>query len=420
MKTVPFSDILAGVCQLVGLDRNTLNDKAFAAVRDLTSRRMNIIWDREEWPDMDRTLTTFPGTPVKSVVFTGTAMLAQDSDEILMENDSEILLEAPSTSTSLIRLNLETESFPRVYLAKFANDAYKKGTIESTSISISNPFYLTVDGDKKSISDVIVKRNNEAGDPINFQYTFETSGYDGRDEYITSVIFEVPNSTIDYGAYMGPNHPLTSKIVFGANQNLLVVLEDESAQALGAWNVDPRSSTRTTEQTFTVEDINDTDDIISGGVAVTQEYSYLRFLTSGQKVISYRKACPRLFGLPYSNGNTYQFASQVYYDPYQGNGDYTTFSKTQKEAGNFWKSEDTDGVQIPPALTSPSWTLVEIPFRFRDYLINGAAADFLRSEGRPEEANIFDQLAETAVQQQIDVLLRQQGQVQRMSMVYTY
>jgi len=64
--------------------------------------------------------------------------------------------------------------------------------------------------------------------------------------------------------------------------------------------------------------------------------------------------------------------------------------------------------------------MVEIPYRFKDFLINGISADFMRSEGRPEEANIFDQLAEVAVQQQIDVLLRQQGQVQRMNMVYSY
>jgi hypothetical protein len=64
--------------------------------------------------------------------------------------------------------------------------------------------------------------------------------------------------------------------------------------------------------------------------------------------------------------------------------------------------------------------MVEIPYRFKDYLINGTSADFIRSEGRTEEANVFDQLAEVAVQQQIDVLLRQQQQVQKMKMVYTY
>ena len=52
MKTVPFSAILAETCQLIGLDRNTLNDKSFAAIRDFTNRRLSMIWDREDWPDI--------------------------------------------------------------------------------------------------------------------------------------------------------------------------------------------------------------------------------------------------------------------------------------------------------------------------------------------------------------------------------
>jgi hypothetical protein len=52
--------------------------------------------------------------------------------------------------------------------------------------------------------------------------------------------------------------------------------------------------------------------------------------------------------------------------------------------------------------------------------VNAVSADFLKSEGRTDEGVVFDQLAEMAVQQQIDVLIRQQGQVQKMNMAYTY
>ena len=48
------------------------------------------------------------------------------------------------------------------------------------------------------------------------------------------------------------------------------------------------------------------------------------------------------------------------------------------------------------------------------------SADFLRSEGRADEADALEGMAEFAVQQQIDVLIRQQGQVRKMNMVYTY
>jgi hypothetical protein len=64
--------------------------------------------------------------------------------------------------------------------------------------------------------------------------------------------------------------------------------------------------------------------------------------------------------------------------------------------------------------------MAQIPFRFKGYIVNAASADFLRSEGRAEEADALEAMAEFAVQQQIDVLIRQQGQIQRMNMVYTY
>ncbi len=66
------------------------------------------------------------------------------------------------------------------------------------------------------------------------------------------------------------------------------------------------------------------------------------------------------------------------------------------------------------------WQQVLIPYRFKDFLVNGISADFLKSEGRTDEGIAFDQLAEIAVQQQIDVLIRQQGQNQKLNMAYTY
>ena len=66
------------------------------------------------------------------------------------------------------------------------------------------------------------------------------------------------------------------------------------------------------------------------------------------------------------------------------------------------------------------WQQVEIPARFRDYLANSVSSDFLKSEGRADEAVILEQLAEAAIEQQIDVLIRQQAQNQRLNMAYTY
>jgi hypothetical protein len=408
MKTVPFSDILASVCQLVGLDRNTLNDKSFGAVRDLCGRRMSIIWDREEWPDTERVLRTFPGNPIQTVEISGAVIITEFGSEILMENGQEILMDTEANTTMKLRLNLETATFPRVYLSEFTEDAYKKNAIGETLVKVINPFYITApDGTKVSASE------------SSYKFTYNTLT-DGFGEYITDVDVEVPIGTFTYPTYGGVNHPLTSKLVFTSNLNLIVMLQDGALQGLNAFNNDPRNTTRTSIQPFIVEDFNDKNDVVVGGTAVSQEYSYLRFFSDGEKFISYRKPCPRLFGGAWSGYTTYSAGGQAFYDPYQASSAYNPPTNGTTIKGNFWDALAITSAGVAPANTSSNWSMVEIPYRFKDYLVNGVSADFLRSEGRPEEANLFDQLAESAVQQQIDVLLRQQGQVQRMDMAYTY
>jgi len=408
MKTVPFSDILASSCQLIGLDRNTLNDKSFAAIRDLTGRRLSTVWDREEWPDTERILRAFPGNPIQSVEISGNVLLSETDSEILMESGQEIIADQLASEGMVLRLNLDTANFPRVYLSEFTDDAYKKGTVGKTNVKIVNPFYITTsDGEKISSSK----------DTYNFTYNTDV---DPIGEYITDIDINTTLGTINYPSYGGINHPLTSKVVFQSNLNLIVVLTDNAVQGLEAYSSDPRNTTRTVQQPFIVEDINDKNDVLTGGLSVNQEYSFLRFFNESQKFIVYRKTCPRLFGFAYSDYTVYAAGAQAFYDPYQASAAYNPTTVGSVVKGDFWNALVSTGQAIPPSNSSSNWQLVEIPYRFKDYLINGVSADFLRAEGRPEEANIFDQLAEAAIQQQIDVLIRQQGQVKGMDMLHTY
>lgn len=386
MKTVPFSDILASVCQLVGLDRNTLNDKSFGAVRDMVGRRISTIWDREEWPDTERYLNTWPGNPVQGVTVVS------------------------STATEMvIRVALDV-NFPRIYLIDFPEENFRKNTIGTTSVKFSNPFYiLKGDGTRVSVSE---KEHT---------FTYITAN-SNNGEYIISVDITVPLGTVEYPSYSGVNSPFTSKIIFASNQNLVIQLEDDMLQGLEVYTNDPRQHTKCTFESFVVEDKPPRDDVATSGTYTQQEYTYLRFYTDSEKYIKYRLICPRLFGQKYSSVNSYYVGSQAFYDPAQGTADYNPSLPGLPIRGNFWNCIQNNLLPAPtaPANTSAFWKMVEIPYRFKDYLINGTSADFIRSEGRSEEANVFDQLAEVAIQQQIDVLLRQQQQVQKMKMVYTY
>jgi len=91
MKTVPFSDLLSEICQLIGLDRTTLNEKSFNAIRDFTSRRIGTIWDREEWPDVNRFIRTFPGNPIQNVEFVNLPSITTESGVDIVTQSNEDL-----------------------------------------------------------------------------------------------------------------------------------------------------------------------------------------------------------------------------------------------------------------------------------------------------------------------------------------
>ena len=51
MRTLKFSDVVYGVAQLAGLDRDNLPSHFFKQVRDLGEQRLRIAWETEYWPE---------------------------------------------------------------------------------------------------------------------------------------------------------------------------------------------------------------------------------------------------------------------------------------------------------------------------------------------------------------------------------
>ena len=402
MKTVPFSDILASVCQLVGLDRATLNDKSFGAIRDFTGRRLSIVWDREEWPDVQRYMYTWPGMPIESIDASVNILSTEDNVDLSSEDNEELLTQNES-STNTTRINFDT-NFKRVYLQDFENDRYKKGTIGESYVKFLNPFYGSINnGDLTSIADN--------------QYTFSYfTATDEIGEYITSIEIETEFTSTNYFSYSGPNAPLTSKLIFLDNRQLLIQIPQGSLHGLNIYSNDPRQSTRCVPLDFIVEDFAD-----QTPQTFDDEVSYLRTFQLTRQFVQYRLLPPRMFGVKYDATSVYSTGSQIYFDLGQNSGNYSIGDKTKSSNGNFFFATTNVTSGITPAnQTLETWKILEIPARFRDYLANSVSSDFLKSEGRAEEAMLFEQLAEAAIQQQIDVLVRQQGQVQKMDMVYTY
>jgi hypothetical protein len=398
MKTVPFSAILAESCQLIGLDRNTLNDKSFAAIRDFTNRRLSMIWDREDWPDIQEIQQLWPGTAISNVVADPIELLTESGVELLQENGEPLYFQnAENTIPVVITLD---PNYPRVYLRDFSEQAWQKGTIGESNVNIINPFW-------------ILKEDGTLVSSATTQYTFDfTVGDPTTDPYITSVTVQMPWCTPQWTAISG------STLEFVNNPQAIAVV---AGQAIGCWNGDPRKGTRNRDETFIVENMPnlDTNTTVSTQL-FSQDLFVLRFPNFASKFVLLRSVAPFLFGTRYDATLAYPAGSQVYYDPNQASSAYNPPSKNLPVAGNFWNAYSNAAIGVLPANPSFSWRLLEIPFRFKSYLVNAVSADFLRSEGRAAEADSLEGMAEFAVQQQIDVLIRQQGQIQRMNMVYTY
>jgi len=398
MKTVPFSAILAESCQLIGLDRNTLNDKAFAAIRDFTNRRLSMIWDREDWPDIQEVQQLWPGTRISNVVAAPIPVLLENGNELLQENGESLYFQnAENTIPVVITLD---PNYPRIYLRDFTEQAWQKGTIGESNVNIINPFF-------------ILNEDSELVSSAAQQYTFEYSVGDATtDPYITEITIQAPWGTPQWTSISG------STLEFVHNRQAIALV---SGQAIGCWTADPRLGTRNRAESYTVENMPnlDTNTTVSTQI-LSQDLFVLRFANFNPKFVLLRATAPFLFGTRYDAALAYSAGSQVYYDPSQSSSAYNPPSKNLAVAGNFWNAFATTTAGTAPVNPSSYWRMSEIPFRFKGYLVNSVSADFMRSEGRATEADSLEGMAEFAVQQQIDVLIRQQGQIQRMNMVYTY
>ena len=392
MKTLPFSEILAETCQLIGLDRTTLNDKSFNAIRDFANRRIRMIWDREEWPDIQELVRLWPGVPITTAISYPVSLTTEVPADLLQENGIDILVQnAQNTVPMTVTLNANV---PRIYLADFEDAAWQKGTIPQTFVNFINPFYILQDGKLVSIG----------GTQYNFAYSTAT---DSVGPYITQITINAPDGVPQFTSLSG------TTLQFMSNRQPMAVVR---GQAIGCWSSNPNQTSRKIEQNFTVENMPN----LQNAQVLQQELNVLRFSNFDQKWVLLRRVAPYLFGTRYDAASGYAAGSQVYYDVSQGSSAYNPPTKSLPVAGQFWNAITGVPGSAPPANPSSYWEMVAVPFRFKGYVVNSVAADFMRSEGRPDEADRLDTLAEAAVQQQIDVLIRQQGQVQRMNMIYSY
>lgn len=102
--------------------------------------------------------------------------------------------------------------------------------------------------------------------------------------------------------------------------------------------------------------------------------------------VEFRLPVPNLSGDNFDATLTYAVGSQVYFEG-------------GALRGNFYGCLTATSAGQSPLTTPASWSLVEIPFAFRGWLLHGAAADYARPDGNLSVADREERLAKEAWEQ---------------------
>ncbi len=210
------------------------------------------------------------------------------------------------------------------------------------------------------------------------------------------------NGTISGDIYIGG-------VIFENKPEYLIRIPDTGDAVIGVYSADPRNTTRCRPIPFATEELG----IVQTLNYDTKQASFIRIKgTAGPVWVQYKELCPRIYGAPWSATYSYVPNEQAY----SGSLVPTVITKS----GFDFFVADEPPVGSAPAQGTTQWTRIVIPWRFKDYLVKGILADYLRSEGQFQQAVVADQAAEAALQLALDTFLRQSQQTTKVNMINVY
>jgi hypothetical protein len=120
--------------------------------------------------------------------------------------------------------------------------------------------------------------------------------------------------------------------------------------------------------------------------------------------LSFIRRPPSLFGAVWDSSAAYALADQVYFTNATG-------------VGNFYDALAATTAGQSPTTDPTKWAKTEIAERLSQWLSFGMYADYLIADGQNEKAKPWQDLAQQALEGEIDKLWRLQGQTRRINML---
>lgn len=180
----------------------------------------------------------------------------------------------------------------------------------------------------------------------------------------------------------------------------------DAGEVVACYDRDPLVSTRASELTFQLYDNGTIQKLILKS-------------DPGTVYAEYRVKRPDLAGDVFSTATAYYIGSQCYFDSGSSTGTLVPIAG-KPHYGNFYTCLENTTAGQSPSTHPTKWSLINIPYLFAGYSARGAFADWLRSELQIEASQVAEAEADRVLTEAIDVVLRQQKQVNRINMNRTY
>lgn len=133
----------------------------------------------------------------------------------------------------------------------------------------------------------------------------------------------------------------------------------------------------------------------------------------------YRVKKPELVGDVWDSSVAYSVGAQAYFDSGSNTGSAIPVSG-KPHYGNFYECLTATTAGQSPSTHPAYWQKKEIPYVFGSYMARGMYSDWLRSEMQIELAQVAEAEAASFLDMEVDKVLRQQKQSNRINMIRTY
>lgn len=180
----------------------------------------------------------------------------------------------------------------------------------------------------------------------------------------------------------------------------------DAGEVLNCYDRDPLVSTRASGLSFRIYDNGTVQKLVMPS-------------DPGTVYAEYRTKRPELVGDLYAPAVAYSVGAQIYFDSGSNTGTYTPVAG-KPHYGNFYNCLEATTAGQSPSTHPAKWQIVQIPYLFASYAARGAFSDWLKSELQLEAAQVAEVEAQNTLTEAIDIVLRQQKQVNRLNMNRTY